>query len=90
MVQSLLDNTFPILIGLAIIFLSSDFYSRYFRKNERLVEPERIHQAYFLIQRMRRENSRYFRQPQPEAQTPRRGSLDSFGRSHDDGLQEGS
>jgi len=54
MVELLLDNTFPILILVSVIFFGVDYYNRYWRKNERFVEPETTAMAYFMAQRIKR------------------------------------
>lgn len=67
MLQSILDNTFPILAGFAIVFAGVDYYWRFWKKNDHLIEPEDVMNAYCRIVRTRRENSRTVGQPQPKA-----------------------
>lgn len=54
MLQFILDHSLVIIGASAIIFLGGDYYKRFFKKEDRLIEPEELHAAFFRIERMKR------------------------------------
>jgi len=54
MIQSILDNFFPILLGVFILFVGLDFYGKFIKKDRRTVEPEDLMRAYSEVVRKRK------------------------------------
>lgn len=72
MISLLLDHSIHLVGVLTLILVGPGIYNELFKKEERLIEPEQVHEAYFLAQRKKHGHCNDSRQSQQQAEIARR------------------